>query len=241
MTEDILSFFIGYDGREHDAYQVCRATLLKHATIPVHVQPLDERALRHNGLYRREWVSENGQRFDKRDGRPFSTEFSFTRFLIPSLMQWQGWAIFCDCDFLFLTDVAELERQLDPMCAVMCCKQVYTPTSDTKMDGVIQQKYYRKNWSSFMAFNCEHKDIRMLTPHVVNKESGAWLHAMSWVSDANIGDLDHGWNWIEGTTNVEPKAVHFTMGGPWFPHMQNVKYADKWREEASLLGIRVQK
>ena len=33
-----------------------------------------------------------------------STEFTYTRFLVPALTNFNGWAIFCDCDFIFFRD-----------------------------------------------------------------------------------------------------------------------------------------
>jgi hypothetical protein len=38
-----------------------------------------------------------------------------------------GWALFCDCDFLFLDDIAELTEYLDPSKAALCVKHDYTP------------------------------------------------------------------------------------------------------------------
>ena len=37
-----------------------------------------------------------------------STEFTYTRFLVPAIMQYKGWAIFCDCDFIFFKNVLEI-------------------------------------------------------------------------------------------------------------------------------------
>lgn len=235
---DVLPVFIGYDGREHDAYEVCRSSMLRNARAAVHVQRLSEPALRHCGIYRREWSEERGQRVDIRDRKPFSTAFSFTRFLVPTIMQHQGWAIFVDCDFLFLADICAVQELFDSRYAVMCCKQNYRPKSDVKMDGQAQQPYSRKNWTLMMALNCSHPANQRLTPFVVNTAQGSWLHSLSWIeSDNLIGDLDHRWNWIEGTTEGAPYAVHYTAGGPWFPHMQDVAYAEEWRREAERLAL----
>src|SRR5678810_620282 len=103
-----LKIYIGYDSRERAAYNVCVQSLLDHASVPLAIEPLDERLLRHAGLYRRQWTYENGQYYDSQDQKPFSTEFSFCRFLTPSLCQWRGVVLFCDCDFLWRSDVAEL-------------------------------------------------------------------------------------------------------------------------------------
>ena len=240
MTKaDILSVFIGYDSREPEAYEVAKASLLKHATMPVHVQKLDERMLRHAGLYARAWTTEGNQKIDANDGKPFSTEFSFTRFLVPSLMQWEGWALFVDCDWLFRADIAELLSEMDDSKAVMVCKQNYQPKTDIKMDGQVQQRYFRKNWSSFMLFNCAHATNRMIGPAAVNIEPGSWLHGLGWVPDDEIGNLRHQWNWIDGTTDGEALGVHYTLGGPWFSHMKDMQapYFDEWRKAAKELGL----
>jgi hypothetical protein len=234
---DMLTVFIGWDSREVEAAEVTRSSLLKHASTAVHVQFLKERMLRHSGLYNRRWKTEGEKKIDLIDGFPFSTEFSFDRFLIPALMQWNGWAVFVDCDFLFKADIARLIEELDDKYAVMVCKQDYRPKSDIKMDGQAQAKYYRKNWSSFMAINCSHPTNLLLTVGAVNEEPGSWLHGLGWVPDNEIGNLDHRWNWIDGTTEGEPLAVHYTLGGPWFQHMQNVAYADEWLAEAKRIGV----
>lgn len=160
----ILKIFVGYDSREDVAYQVCRHSLLKHASIPVEVIPLKQSELRETGLYTRE------------RGPTESTEFSFTRFLTPYLARYQGWAVFVDCDFLFLADVAELMQLADNRYALMCVKHEYQPKEGTKMDGVLQTSYPRKNWSSMVLYNCQHPNNQILTPQLVSSQSGAFLH-----------------------------------------------------------------
>jgi hypothetical protein len=238
-SDNVLPVFIGYDSREHDAYQVAKSSLLKRASNAISVQPLDERALRHAGLYCRHWSSQDGKKVDATDGKPFSTEFSFTRFLVPSLRQYDGWAIFVDCDFLFLEDLSKITKEFDDRYAVMVCKQNYIPTSEVKMDGQVQTTYNRKNWSSFMAFNCSHASNRMLTPERCNKEYGSWLHGFGWLADWEIGDLDHRWNWLFGTTPGKPLAVHYSEGGPWFENYRNCAYAQDWLDEAYRIGLKI--
>lgn len=235
----MLNVFIGYDSREPEAYEVAKASILKHARIPVHIQKLEQKALRRAGLYRRQETMLNGQKTDVTDGKPFSTEFSFTRFLVPTLTQWQGWALFMDCDQLFMADIAELEKELDPRFAVQVCQQNYMPTSSIKMDGQKQEGYNRKNWSSFMVFNCEHPSNHGLTPDAANIEPGSWLHGLKWLNDSDIGKLSDGWNWIDGTTQGAPLNVHYTTGGPWFQHMRNsnAPYFQEWRDEAKRIGV----
>ena len=113
------------------------------------------------------------------------------------------------------------------------------PKEKKKMDGALQEHYYRKNWSSFMLFNCDHPDVRqMMTPWTVNNMSGGYLHGFDWLQDSKIGELPVTWNWLEGfskSTKKVPKNIHYTRGGPWFPDYQDVKYADLWLKEERLL------
>lgn len=218
-----LRVFIGWDSREDIAYQVARRSLLRHSSIPLDIIPIRIEDLRARELF---W----------RDQDPLaSTEFTYTRFLTPYLADYRGWALFCDCDFLFLADIAGILSHCDPEKAVACVKHDYRPTETTKMDGQVQTVYPRKNWSSFMLFNCEHPSTRSLTPEIVNSQTGAYLHRLQWARDEEIGSLPEEWNWLEGWNEKPatgtPKAVHFTLGGPWFENKQDVDYAELWNAE----------
>lgn len=220
---DAMKVFIGWDSREDIAYQVCRHSLLRHASGPVEAIPLKQEELRDRGLYEKE-------------ADPLaSTEFTYTRFLVPELCGFEGWGLFCDCDFLWLGDVTELRAKQDPDKALLCVQHDYRPTEKTKMDGAVQTVYPRKNWSSLMLFNCGHPANRVLTHDLVNREGGAFLHRFQWLDDSLIGELEPSWNWLEGWTknvsDLEPKAIHYTRGGPWFEDWQDVDYADLWIAE----------
>jgi len=231
---DILDIFIGYDEREAAAYRVCERTLIRRSDSPLHVQPLKSDPLRQAGFFSRTWHEVEGQRIDDGDGRPFSTDFAFTRFLVPALMRYRGWALFVDCDFVFMADVGEIFACRDESRAVMVCQQRHEPREAIKMDGQVQTTYPRKNWSSLMLWNCGHPANRVLTTEAVSGWPGAWLHGFSWLKPEEIGDLPHEWNWIDGVTKGEPKAIHYTTGGPWFSDRQDVAHADRWRREAML-------
>lgn len=238
-----MHIFIGYDSRELRAYDVCCHSLRRRSSAPLEIQPLDEAALRACGLYTRPYrVESGGQKIDLGDGRPFSTDFAFTRFLVPALCDYRGWALFVDCDFLFLSDVAALFAKRDERFAVQCVKHDHRPVESTKMDGVSQGAYPRKNWSSLVLWNAGHPANRALTPEVVNREPGRWLHGFGWLDDALIGDLPRSWNWLAGISPPDPApdAVHYTLGGPWFDAWQDVPFAETWRaEERDLQRTRV--
>ncbi len=223
MTQKPFPIYIGWDSREDIAYQVCRHSLLGAATVPVSIQRLVRQDLRNQGLYHR-------------DEDPLaSTEFTYTRFLVPHLAGYQGWALFCDCDFLWLGDVKELLALVDDRYAVMCVHHDHRPPEKIKMDGQIQTVYPRKNWSSLILYNCGHAANRALTPEVVSHETGAFLHRFQWLDDDLIGAVPETWNWLEGwcrkPAQGTPKVVHFTRGGPWFAEWQDVDYGDLWLAE----------
>jgi lipopolysaccharide biosynthesis glycosyltransferase len=218
--------FVGYDSREDIAWEVCRHSLLRHADDDLEVIPIRQESLRELGLYTRPHDAKS------------STEFSITRFLTPFLAAQSGWVVFCDCDFLFTVDVREVLANLDDDKAVYCVQHDYTPAHAIKMDGKQQSAYPRKNWSSFMLFNCDHSDVRALTPAVVNTASPAYLHRFEWVRDeSSIGALDLDWNFLVGEyakPEFTPRVLHYTVGGPWFDAWQNCDYAELWLRERDL-------
>ncbi len=223
---DSLKVFVGYDTREEIPWQVCKRSLLRHAGGAVQVYPLRQSTLRELGLYTRS-VDASA-----------STEFSLTRFLTPYLAAQSGWALFCDCDILFTGDVREILRQLDPAKAIYCVQHEYQPAHAIKMDGKQQSSYPRKNWSSFMLFNCDHPDVRALTPAVVNSASPAYLHRFEWLKDqSSLGALDLEWNFLEGEypkPDTPPRVIHYTNGGPWFDEWRDCDFAELWLHERDL-------
>ncbi|KAK9149739.1 hypothetical protein Scep_008496 [Stephania cephalantha] len=220
-----FKIFVGYDPREDLAFEVCRYSIIKRSSVPVEVIPIKQCDLRSQGLYWRE------------RGPTESTEFSFTRFLTPYLANYTDWAMFVDCDFLYLSDVNDLIKLIDEKYAVMCVKHDYAPTATTKMDGAVQTVYPRKNWSSMVLYNCGHEKNRVLTPELVSRESGAYLHRFMWLEDGEIGGVPVGWNFLVGHNRAEegegegPKAVHYTCGGPWFEAWKDCEFAELWVEE----------
>ena len=144
-------------------------------------------------------------------------------------MNYQGWALFMDCDMLMKADINELWRLRDDRYAVQVCKHDYTPKSKVKFLNQKQTVYPKKNWSSFMLMNC--KKCTALTPNYVNRASGLELHQFKWLeSDKLIGDLPLEWNWLAGEYEKKDnvKNVHFTEGGPWFTEYEDGDYSNDW-------------
>ncbi|HEX7928048.1 MAG TPA: hypothetical protein VF678_10675, partial [bacterium] len=227
----MIDIWIGADAREAAAYDVCAYSLESRASASLRIRPIGQPP----ELYRRTWHTDAaGRRIDDADGRPFSTDFAFSRFLVPALMQYQGWALYCDCDFLFQEDVAALWALRDPRFAVQCVQHRHAPAPGPKMDGRSQEPYPRKNWSSLVLWNCTHPANRTLTVDAVNTQPGRWLHGFAWLPDDAIGTLPERWNWLSGwsSRDVEPAAIHYTGGGPWFENCLTVPLAERWIAEA---------
>jgi len=227
-----MTVWMGFDPREATAFAVARFSLHRRTKAPIKVHGLVLDDLRARGLYTRPTSVKDGRLWDDISQAPMSTEFACSRFLVPYLAQ-SGWALFMDCDMLVRTDIEKLFRQCDRSKAVMCVKHNYEPPENVKMDGQAQTRYARKNWSSVVAFQCDHPANKALTPEVVNTWPGRDLHAFKWLSDDLIGELDQSWNWLCGHTDaeIEPDICHFTEGGPWFDEYRDVPYSDEWRAE----------
>lgn len=219
MRSDI---YIGWDSRETIAYDVCEYSIQKHSSSAVNIQPLKQAELRNRNIY----------------ARPpdihASTEFSLTRFLVPTLNNYTGWALFCDCDFLWLGDVTKLFELADPSYACQVVKHNYAPSESVKMDGQPQQMYPRKNWSSLVLWNCGHPANFQLTATFVNYATPQMLHRFQWLDDSLIGELDYSWNWLVGwyteTAVKKPQAIHYTQGGPYFKQYFHTQYHEVWKQ-----------
>lgn len=205
--EPVFKIFIGYDPKETVAYHVLSHSILSRATCPVSITPLRRESLPI-----------------KPRGALDSTEFATSRFLVPYLCDFKGTALFMDCDMLVLDNVhmpffAGLSNLVLKDWAVACVQHDYKPKSADKFLGQKQTIYPRKNWSSFMLFDCE--ECSILTPDYVNKAPGLELHQFKWTE--KIGSLDPRWNNLIGEECELPIAdsynLHFTRGGPWFKPM----------------------
>ncbi len=220
-----MNFYIGWDSREIDAYEACLASIEINTKKKPVIIPLKQKELIEKGLYTRHLLKpEEG----------CSTEFTFTRFLVPYLNGYKGWALFSDCDFIFNEDVNNLFALADPRYALMVVKHDYVPKYAIKMDSQKQTSYPRKNWSSLMLMNCEHPACKSLSPEIISRETGAFLHRFNWCPDESIGELPLQWNWLEGEYPLPeklPSAIHYTNGGPWFTEIERkIDYADVWEK-----------
>ena len=109
-----MKIYIGYDSKVPIASKVCEFSLRHHSKEDLDISLLKTPALRKKKLYWRPYKNQ-------------STQFTYTRFLIPRLQNYKGWAMYCDNDFLFLNDVKELLSLQNNSKAVICVKHEYKP------------------------------------------------------------------------------------------------------------------
>ena len=205
----MLRIFIGWDSRFPEPADVLAHSLRKHASIPLDIQylKLDELNI-------------------QREYDPLaSTEFTYSRFLVPHLCDFQGKAIFMDNDMLCFGDVRELDELDMTGLALRVVKHDYQPSNTIKMYGAVQTSYPRKNWSSMMIMNCE--PLKLWSKQVVETQTGAYLHRFEEIPDEQIGEIPKTWNtldWMDQST----KLIHYTNGGPWFKEFEDHPHADVW-------------
>jgi len=215
-----IPIFIGYDPREAIAYHTCANSIIRHASKPVSIIPLalnlfDDYSETHT------------------DG---SNHFIYSRFLVPHLMDYIGWAIFMDGDMIVRDDIVKLWdlREVDK--DVMVVKHDYETKMQTKYLGSKNENYPRKNWSSVILWNCNSHPNRKVTPKFVQNATGAELHRFTWIKDERIGELPAEWNWLpdEYGENPDAKLLHYTLGTPSFHEFADTPMGSEWHRERIL-------
>jgi hypothetical protein len=189
----VLKVFIGFDERQNVAYSVARFSIERRVTHPTAIIPLRIEALpiERTGL----------------------TSFTWSRFLVPHLCGYEGWALFADSDFLFMCDVAEIFALADFQYAAM----------------VVKNKE-RFEWASMILFNCAHPANRILTPEYI--ETAQALHGLQWLKPEEVGELPKEYNCLVGYSEPrEAKVAHFTQGMPIFPETEGSPYKAEWLAE----------
>lgn len=224
----MIRWFVGLDPVEVGTYHVMSNSLIRHSSMPISITPVSLKNL--EGVLTRE-------------RHPLqSNEFAFSRFLVPWMCNYQGWAVFTDCDMIVKDDPAKLWALRDDDFAVKVVKHNHVPIEEEKYLGNTQTKYQRKNWSSVVLWNCAHPAVRSLTPDFVNAADGLYLHQFRFLEDQEIGDLPKTWNHLVGYDqyNHNAKLIHYTTGGPYFEAYKNCDYHQDWSKEEGLSRIILQ-
>lgn len=108
--------------------QICANSLTRLSSDVLAITPL---SLRNLAIY--EETHSDG-----------SNHFIYTRFLIPHLMQYKGWALFLDGDMIVRDDIAKLFAMRDESKAVMCVHHDYQDQADDKVSWLQERKLSQK-------------------------------------------------------------------------------------------------
>lgn len=213
----MIPIFIGYDSREDINFRVLEHSLRKFSTQPISICPIRLPDLS----------------FYKETHSDGSTQFSYSRFLVPYLMNYTGWAIFMDCDIVAQDDVSQLWSYKDSRYAILCAKHSYKTSKKVKFLNNQNRNYDRKNWSSVMLINCGHPAVKILDPGFIENTTGEILHQFKWIDEELIGSIPLEWNWLvdEYGTNNEAKLIHYTLGSPMFNECKDTPMSSNWITE----------
>ena len=226
----MINVAIGFDPRETIAYHVLEQSIIDKCSQPVAIIPLASSMLKD---------------FDgQRDG---TNAFIYSRFLVPELMDYQGWAVYLDSDMMFRDDLAKLWAMRDESKAVMVVQHDYHTRHRRKLIGTPMEcdneHYPKKNFSSMILWNCGHPQNRILTREFVQESPGSVLHRFQWLSDDLVGSVSVEWNHLVGeyTHNDQAKLVHFTLGSPCFEHYRKCDYSTEWHDGQSRVNSALDK
>ncbi len=218
----MLTIYVGYDPREAIAYHTFCESVIQYASKPVRFVPLHEDMLQFDG---------------QQDG---TNAFIFSRYLVPHLQDYKGWALFCDGDMVVTEDIYNLFKMRDGSKAVQVIKHNYKTSNPRKYIGTDIEAdnvdYPRKNWSSVMLWNCGHPSNRILTRDLVSEAGGAFLHRFQWLKDDEIGGLPKEWNHLVG--EYEPRDAslyHYTLGVPSIEFYMRCEGHREWNKH--VLGM----
>ena len=213
---NLLNIFVGFDQKEAIAYHTFVQSIIEKSSIPISITPLAENNL-----------DEYSEKHT--DG---TNKFTYSRFLVPYLMNFKGWAIFADGDMVCLSDIKILKSFFDPKIALSVVKHDYKTKYKTKYFGQKNEDYPRKNWSSVIIWNCEHPKNKILTPSFISQKEGSFLHRFKWLEDKEIGNLPKTWNWLAMEYEVRNKLdlIHYTLGTPCFKEYSNKDLSKYWKK-----------
>lgn len=210
-----VKVFVGYDSTQREAFDVFCHSLEEHCSINFELFGL---VMEEFKAYTDWW----------RDADPLqSTEFTYLRFAVPWLCNYEGRALFMDCDMLAMGDLAEILKLPMDDYALRVVKHDHQPTSQVKMGNKVQTSYPRKNWSSMMLMDCS--KLTLWSFEACNEWSGKQLHRFEGIPDEQVGELPDGWNVLD-RYDENTKLVHYTEGGPWLPGFAHHQYGDVWFE-----------
>jgi lipopolysaccharide biosynthesis glycosyltransferase len=214
---ETVRIFVGFDQREAAAYHVFCQSVIEKSSLPVEFHPITK------GMF---------------SGGEGSNSFTLSRYLVPHLCDFNGWALFLDGDMVCDVDIAELWGWRNTLSykAVSVVKHDYKTRHHRKYVGsklaTDNEDYPRKNWSSVVLWNCSHFANRVLTPEFVSAatpSTPSYLHRFEWLQDKDIGELSPDWNYlVVESSPASPHLYHYTLGVPGLTHYADDYGSWKW-------------
>lgn len=190
----MLRIFIGIDERQPIAYHVLVSSIQRRSSKPVTITPLilEQLPIKRRGL----------------------TSFTYSRYLVPYLCDYQGQALFIDSDMLLLGDVGEL----------------FGSATGSSVDIVPFGGNFIFERPSVMLFNCS--ECRDLTPELIETSTP---QDFSWAK--SVGHLSIDWNHLVGYSlpNPNAKLIHYTQGVPGYKECRDCEYAQEWFDEKDVM------
>ena len=197
-----LQIFLGYDPRQPVAFHVAAHSIQSRSSKPVAITrlQLNQLPITRRGL----------------------TEFTYSRFLVPYLCDYQGYAAFIDADVLCRADIAALATLID---------------TDAVVSVVPHEGKLAFERASLMVFN--NARCRVLTPEFVQNPQTNPM-SLAW-ADGHMGAIPKEWNHLVGydVPNHQAKIVHFTQGIPCWPETKSSEFADEWLQTLRQIGSTV--
>lgn len=236
------TYFIGYDAREHEAAAVAAYSISRRSNVRARIYLIEHMTMRRLGFFDRPWsVGHNGQFYDIRDERPFSTAFSHSRFLafyLARALKCTGPCMFVDCDWLFLDDPSRIlrEQKDHPKKIGVVAREREIKKHSVKMDGMIQQGYERKLWSAMFTFMPHEHYAELFSLDKVNHSPGRDLHGFLGAPIGAFWGIDPRWHYIP-SLDEKPKdtgGIHFSEFSPWLNPDRRADSPDEfdlWIEE----------
>jgi hypothetical protein len=168
-----------------------------------------------------------------------STEFTYSRFLVPYLCDYEGYALFMDNDMLCLGDVGQLHAKYHPgmRYALRVVKHDHPGRrvdQDVRgrADGLPAEELVEPHVHELLP-------PHLLVEGVVETAPGSRLHRLEDIPDSYIGEVGREWNDLD-RMDEKTKIVHWTSGGPWYEQYRDCPHADVWlkaRAEAVAAGV----
>jgi len=195
----MIKVFIGFDPRQPVAANVLAHSIQVNSTKPVAITFLNLKQLP---------ITRKGL-----------TDFTYSRFLVPWLSEYEGHSVFVDSDFVCLGDISNL-------IAISLLERIKEGSPETSV--WVSKNKLKYEWASLMVFDNE--QCKILTPEYVQDEANS-LFDFAWAK--RVGELPGEWNFLvgydEAVPRILPKMIHYTQGIPVWPETKDCDYSGEWK------------